>query len=83
MGPFTVNMWERANASDQDGDLFQYMYSHSGYASRRNFAPVDAFHPNQVKSQAQEHCLNSQTAGKLVCGARSRAQKGCRFRALP
>lgn len=51
MGPFTVNLWERANATDQDGDLFEYIYSHSAYASRDNFADVDAFHPNQVRSQ--------------------------------
>ncbi len=51
MGPFTVNLWERANATDQDGDLFEYIYSHSAYASRDEFAAVDAFHPNQVRWQ--------------------------------
>ena len=49
MGPFTVNLWERANATDQDGDLFEYIYSHSAYATREDFASVDAFHPNQVR----------------------------------
>ena len=49
MGPFTVNLWEKANSTDQDGELFEYVYSHSAYAGRRNFAPVDAFHPNQVQ----------------------------------
>ena len=34
-GPFTVNLWMRANASDADGDLFEYVYSHSGYATRQ------------------------------------------------
>ena len=48
MGPFTINLWERANATDQEGDLFQYIFSHSAYANRTQFAPVDAFHPNQV-----------------------------------
>ena len=48
MGPFTINLWERANATDQDGDLFQYIFSHSAYANRTQFAAVDAFHPNQV-----------------------------------
>lgn len=51
MGPFTVNLWERANATDQDGDLFEYIYSHSAYATREDFANVDAFHPNQVSRQ--------------------------------
>ena len=51
MGPFTVNLWERANATDQDGDLFEYIYSHSAYATRDEFANVDAFHPNQVSWQ--------------------------------
>ena len=49
MGPFTVNLWFRANASDMDGDIFEYVYSHSKYANRTNFAPVDTFHPNQVR----------------------------------
>ena len=53
MGPFTVNLWERANATDQDGDLFEYIYSHSAYATRDDFANVDAFHPNQVRL----HCI--------------------------
>ena len=48
MGPFTINLWERANATDQEGDLFQYIFSHSAYANRTQFATVDAFHPNQV-----------------------------------
>lgn len=48
MGPFTINMWFRANASDMDGDLFEYVFSHSANATRGNFAAVDTFHPDQV-----------------------------------
>ncbi|BDA48704.1 hypothetical protein COCOBI_12-3860 [Coccomyxa sp. Obi] len=48
MGPFTINIWVKANASDMDGDLFQYFFSHSAYATRQNYANVDTFHPNQV-----------------------------------
>ncbi|KAK9917704.1 hypothetical protein WJX75_007350 [Coccomyxa subellipsoidea] len=48
MGPFSINMWVKANATDMDGDLFQYFFSHSGYATRQNYASVDTFHPNQV-----------------------------------
>ncbi len=56
MGPFTVNLWERANSTDQDGELFEYLYSHSAYAGRQNFAPVDAFHPNQVQQPQSSGC---------------------------
>lgn len=48
MGPFTINIWVKANATDMEGDLFQYFFSHSAYASRQNYAAVDAFHSNQV-----------------------------------
>lgn len=48
MGPFSINMWVKANATDMDGDLFQYFFSHSGYATRQNYASVDTFHPNQA-----------------------------------
>jgi hypothetical protein len=48
-GPFTVSMWFRANASDMDGDLFQYVFSASKYASRQNFSAMDTFYPNQAR----------------------------------
>lgn len=50
MGPFTINIWVKANASDMDGDLFTYFFSHSAYATRQNYANVDTFHPNQVSA---------------------------------
>ena len=57
-GPFTLNMWFRANASDMDGDLFQYVFSQSKYATRQNFAAVDTFHPNQVRRALPFHCCS-------------------------
>ena len=59
MGPFTINLWERANATDQEGDLFQYIFSHSAYANRTQFAPVDAFPPNQVYIHADHTASTS------------------------
>ena len=62
MGPFSINMWFRANASDMDGDLFEYIFSHSDNATRRNFAAVDTFDPNQVSPRS---------CGPLCCSAAS------------
>jgi hypothetical protein len=47
-GPFSVAFWFKANASAQEGQLFEYMFSHSANSTREHPSTVDTFQPNQL-----------------------------------
>ena len=48
-GPFTVSLWFRGNGSDTSGELFEYIFSHSAYATRTLPSPVSSFQANQAR----------------------------------
>lgn len=50
-GPFTVSLWFRGNGSDTSGELFEYIFSHSAYATRTLPSPVSSFQANQARSR--------------------------------
>ena len=58
-GPFTVSLWFRGNGSDTSGELFEYIFSHSAYATRTLPSPVSSFQANQVRLSVPRHFLFS------------------------
>ena len=55
-GPFTVNLWFRGNGSDMSGELFEYIFSHSAYATRTLPSPVSSFQANQARPSMAVRC---------------------------
>ncbi|KAK9839475.1 hypothetical protein WJX81_004373 [Elliptochloris bilobata] len=47
-GPFSVNLWFRGNGSEMTGELFEYIFSHSAYATTTQPSTVSSFQANQI-----------------------------------
>lgn len=56
-GPFTVSLWFRGNGSDTSGELFEYIFSHSAYATRTLPSPVSSFQANQARLSKALSCI--------------------------
>ena len=54
-GQFSVAFWFKANASDQSGDLFGYMFSDTAYDSLHMLDDHDTFYHNRCVSLGSEN----------------------------
>ena len=66
-GPFSVSLWFRGNGTDTSGELFEYIFSHSAYATRTLPSPVSSFQANQARLSRALLVLPSRCAVLSCC----------------